>query len=214
MYYPQKLYKQGVLCYNGYMMIRKDNILLRAMFLLSLSILLSGCSNNIGVFNAKQRVEPPIYSSFKNIDLEEIDNYSIAKYDAKHSDVYKNLDIETVLANNERSKSNNRRNCRITDRFDRKLLLSYEQDGGNTKYGFDIDGLLSTSGKKRNIVFSYKKKLNASAIKKKPCRFNSNLQGLLGSVYNEVFLRKNDTVWGDIKDLRNEIEQNINMLLH
>ena len=191
------------------MMIRKGNILPRAMFLLSILILLSGCSNNIGAFNTQQRVEPPIYSSSDDYNPEEIDDYPITE----HSNNYKNIDIETVLANNQKTKSVSRKNCNIMDRFDRKLLLSYEQDGGNTKYGFDVDGILSTNSKKRNIMFSYKKKLNPSTIKKKPCRFNSNIQGLLGSVYNEVFLRQDDTVWSDIKEIRHEIEQNLDMLM-
>ncbi len=188
-------------------------------------VLLSGCSSNKGVMpNYKDtRVEKPFFNPNSRQDIRKISN---SKYtnNQKNNNKYNqspkinikkainNNEYEIILANND-SKKTKRKSCNIMDRFDRKMLLAFEKDNGNIRYGFDIDGISYKSTKIKNVMFTYRKKLNPSKTKKTSCKFNSGLQGLIGSAYNEIFLRKDDTVWNDIKDIKKEIQQNINLLM-
>ncbi len=216
----EKLGLEREICYNIRVKVRNINNSYIFTFFILIIVLLSGCSNHKGVMsNYKDvRVEKPSFNTIseQNIikqNIKEVSNHKsnkLPKIDIK--DKNNDNEYEVILANNDRKKTK-RKNCNIMDRFDRKMLLAFEKDNGNIRYGFDIDGISYKSVKIENIMFTYRKKLNPSKTRKTSCRFNSGFQGLVGSAYNEIFLRKDDTIWKDLKDIKREIRQNLNLLM-
>lgn len=97
--------------------------------------------------------------------------------------------------------------CRIQDRFDRKAILAYEWD--RSRLALDMDGLnvgFDGISKFEQIKLEFRMKLQRDAKKDKraACRYGSRWQGVVGSGYNEFFRREDDTVWEEIKALRQE----------
>lgn len=87
--------------------------------------------------------------------------------------------------------------CRINDRFDNKALLAYEWDRNRVAMnvgGSDVSG----SG----MILSYKIRLQPEKTSKQKCRYNSQWQGIVGSGYNELVLRKDQTVWSEMKSIK------------
>lgn len=167
-------------------------------------IIISGCSNNHKNLTTNyDRTPPPSYKISDDFKDNNDIIITINKPKAKHNK-------KIILSN--KSKKERKENCSIMDRFDRKMVLAFEKDNGNIRYGFDIDGISHKSAKIENIMFIYRKRLNPSKTIKKSCKFNSSFQGLVGSVYNEFFIREQNTVWGDIKEIRQEIRHNLNLL--
>ncbi len=90
--------------------------------------------------------------------------------------------------------------CRFKDKFDRKSVLAYEW--GRNKLSLDIDGINLKQSSNKAIRFEYKIRLQPEKTKKQKCRFLSNWQGLIGSGYNEVFIRKDGSIEREINKLK------------
>ena len=97
--------------------------------------------------------------------------------------------------------------CNIKDRFDRKALLAYEWD--RSRLSVDVDGVNFDSGDDRAIRLEYRIRLQPEKPRKERCRYGSKWQGMIGSGYNEFFVRENDTVWTEIKEIRRETMERI-----
>lgn len=97
--------------------------------------------------------------------------------------------------------------CRIKDRFDRDAALAYEW--GRSRLALDVDGVNLSGGSERAFRLEYKMKFQPEKTKKQRCRYSSSWQGLIGSGYNELFVRQEDTVWGEIKDVKDSAVQYI-----
>lgn len=93
--------------------------------------------------------------------------------------------------------------CRIQDRFDRKAVLAYEW--GYERLGLDVDGIGLDSSSESGVRIEYTMNLQRKKNNKQKCRYSSKWQGLIGSGYNEMFVRQDDTVWEDIKDMRKDV---------
>lgn len=91
--------------------------------------------------------------------------------------------------------------CRIKDRFDREALIAYEWD--RSRFALDVDGIGGGSDGSGARI-EYKIRLQPEKTDKQKCRYSSKWQGLLGSGYNELVLRKEDTVMQEIRVKRNE----------
>ncbi len=99
------------------------------------------------------------------------------------------------------------RGCRTKDRFDRKALLAYEW--GRARMSLDVDGVNLSGGGEKAVMFEYKLKFSSEKTKAQRCRYNSKWQGLIGSGYNELVIRENDTVWIEVKKLKAEIYSHV-----
>ena len=98
--------------------------------------------------------------------------------------------------------------CSIGDRFDRGATLAYNFDDNQSRLALN----LSVAGPKlsdpsrfelNSVVVRYTHKFSKPPpSKREKCRFQSSFQGLVGSAYNELFIRNSFTVW---KEIRNKL---------
>lgn len=93
--------------------------------------------------------------------------------------------------------------CRIQDRFDRKALLAYEWE--HKRLGLDVDGIGLGGGDDSGIKLEYTINLQRQKNKYQKCRYSSQWQGLIGSGYHEMFIRQENTVWEDLRDMRRDV---------
>ncbi|MCD8566750.1 MAG: hypothetical protein LRY36_02370 [Alphaproteobacteria bacterium] len=98
--------------------------------------------------------------------------------------------------------------CSIKDRFDRSETIAYQW--GQNRLGFtaNMDGTDFKGG-----FLRYRLKFQPHQTSKERCKYKSAWQGLVGSSYNEFFLRENNTVWDDLKALRLDAQSRIDTLL-
>ena len=94
--------------------------------------------------------------------------------------------------------------CMIHHRFDRDSVLAYEWD--RKRLDFDVDGLNMDGDGIDAVKLEYTLYLQPKKKDKRShCRYKSQWQGLIGTGYNEFFIRKEDTFWDEIRSLRQEI---------
>ncbi len=98
--------------------------------------------------------------------------------------------------------------CRVQDRFDRKAVLAYEW--GYERIGLDVDGVSFDGGDDSGVRLQYTMNLQRKKNGKQKCRYSSKWQGLVGSGYNEMFVRQDDTVWEDLRDIRKDVSDYVN----
>lgn len=99
-------------------------------------------------------------------------------------------------------------NCNIQDRFDRNALIAYEW-GQNTqnRLGLDVDGIGWGGGEIEQVKLQYTFRLQPERPKKMGCRYTSGWQGMVGSGYNEMFMRpENEGAKADFNELRRDFE--------
>jgi hypothetical protein len=97
------------------------------------------------------------------------------------------------------------KNCRFQDRFDRTELIAYQWDGRN-RLGVDVEGV-GFGDSVEGVKLQYTLKLQNHQNRKEKCRYDSQWQGLIGSSYNEFFLRKENTVWQQLEDITDDAEE-------
>jgi hypothetical protein len=95
------------------------------------------------------------------------------------------------------------RGCSIKDRFDRSSTLAYNFSDGQSRMEFNVNArgpTLSDPGRFefKGIGLRYTYKFQKIKSRKERCRFESPVQGLIGSAYNEFYLRDSDTVWQEL----------------
>lgn len=100
--------------------------------------------------------------------------------------------------------------CRMKDRFDRKAVLAYEW--GRSRLALDVDGVNLSGGSEKAFRLEYKIKFQPEKTRKQRCRYSSSWQGLIGSGYNELFLRQENTVWSEVKDVKTSVTQYIDRI--
>lgn len=99
--------------------------------------------------------------------------------------------------------------CNIGDRFDRGAALAYNFDDRQSRLALhlSVNGpSLSDPGRMElnSLMMRYTHKFSKPPqSKKEKCRFESNFQGVIGSLYNELFIRNNYTVWKEIRQRLN-----------
>lgn len=103
--------------------------------------------------------------------------------------------------------------CRVQDRFDKKALLAYEW-GGRSRLGLDVDGLSYDSYDVEQVKVEYRLRFQQYKTAKERCRYGSSWQGMLGSGYNELFVRENDTIWQELNVLENDVEDGWDTIFH
>ncbi|MCB1782751.1 MAG: hypothetical protein KDI13_02035 [Alphaproteobacteria bacterium] len=103
------------------------------------------------------------------------------------------------------AKSNGR--CTIRDRFDNKSLLAYQW--GRNRVGLNVRGVHVGDAQIQQVKIEYRLRLAAEKTRREKCLYDRSWQGLMGSGYNEFFLRENDTVWEDLREMRRDLENRL-----
>lgn len=96
--------------------------------------------------------------------------------------------------------------CGFAGRFDNRSALAYNFDDNRSQIGLNMSlndhgsGMVNVS--RAVIVFRYKfdRVKSPAREEKEKCRYASPWQGLVGSSYNELFLRDHNSLWGEVKD--------------
>lgn len=97
------------------------------------------------------------------------------------------------------------RACGVKDRFDREAVLAYEWD--RQRLALDVDGVELGGDGDFAFRLEWKLRLQPEKTKKQKCRYNSAWQGLIGSGYNELFIREEDTVYEEFRDMRKKMQR-------
>lgn len=102
-------------------------------------------------------------------------------------------------------------NCAFKERFDRDALFAYEFGTNERKrLALDVDGINLDNTQIKGVKVSFTYRLQADKPKAQRCRYSSGYQGLIGSGYNEFYIRDSGhTVWKEIDDVRGEIEDRL-----
>ena len=95
--------------------------------------------------------------------------------------------------------------CSLGDRFDRSADLAYDFSDGKSRLALDLDveGLdwdSVGSFEVNEVMLRYRFRFQGGQKPDERCRVASPLQGLIGSVYNELTQREGDTVWKELDD--------------
>lgn len=112
---------------------------------------------------------------------------------------------KTALRTSEEEKK-----CSIKDRFDRKSLLAYQW--GQNRVGLNIKGISMTEQNINAVKLEYKLRLSPEKTRKEKCRYESGWQGLIGSGYNEMFLRQDNTVWHQLDEIADDADDALGKL--
>lgn len=94
--------------------------------------------------------------------------------------------------------------CKIKDRFDRKDTIAYNFSDGQSRLAFKLNmegpSLFNpTNFEFKGAMLRFTYKLQPETKRKGHCLYSSPVQGLVGSVYNEMFNREYDTVWHELR---------------
>jgi hypothetical protein len=82
--------------------------------------------------------------------------------------------------------------CKIKDRFDRSAAIAYHFSDNKSRIALNM-GLDGTNVNRAMLRFTYK--FQPIKSKKEKCLYPSRVQGVIGSAYNELVARKDNTVW-------------------
>lgn len=110
------------------------------------------------------------------------------------------------------ARSQNAARCSIKDRFDRDEVLAYTW--GDNRLGMDVDGLSFSNFEMEQVKLQYSLKLQPYKSRKERCRYPSQWQGLVGTGYNEMFVRETDTVWQELEALQDDVEDRWDSLIY
>ncbi len=210
----------NIYCFTPFCYLKGLESLYKSFFVPTFVMLtLSGCitSNQ----SEPLALMPPVVSEQSINDQSKLQtshhSNSIIKYDEINSNVMEkphsvfiereedNLhaigDIKVALVDKNNKKSNKK--CRIKDRFDRKAVLAYEW--GYKRIALDLDGVNLNGSSRKGIKLEYKMNLQRKKNKVQKCRYKSKWQGLIGSGYHEMFVREDDTVWGELRSIKSKV---------
>lgn len=94
--------------------------------------------------------------------------------------------------------------CSIKDRFDRKSTLAYNFSDQQSQLAFNLNARGPSLGdptrfevKGVEMRFTYQMQKYKKPVER--CRFASPFQGWLGSAFNELALRENDTIMHELR---------------
>jgi hypothetical protein len=97
--------------------------------------------------------------------------------------------------------------CRLKDRFDRKAVLAYRW--GRNRLALDVDGVNIASTDIEGVKLEYKLRMHPEKSWREKCLYASGWQGLIGSGYNELIARENDTVYKELRKIRIDVQNKI-----
>jgi hypothetical protein len=95
--------------------------------------------------------------------------------------------------------------CNIGDRFDRGAALVYNFKDNQTRLALHLNMNGPSFSDPSNLEFKsvmvrFTHKFSKPLERKRDkCRIQSSFQGIIGSAYNELFIRNNYTVWQELR---------------
>jgi hypothetical protein len=100
------------------------------------------------------------------------------------------------------SEPTNTQGCSFRDRFDRDGVVAYNFSDGQSRLALHmtLDDVGFSGAEVERAMVRYTYKFQAIPHRKERCRYKSKWQGLVGSGYNELFQRKTNTVWQELRD--------------
>lgn len=119
--------------------------------------------------------------------------------------------FDHVMLKGKRDPDKSSYNCRTKDRFDRKALMAYEWD--RSRLSVDVDGINLNQRNLEGVFVKYKLRIQPEKPKKLKCRYPSAWQGLIGSGYNELILRKDGKIWEELRKLKEKVESHVGEVL-
>jgi hypothetical protein len=174
------------------------------IFCLSFALLLSACAEG-GMFSSD--TSPPGYYEATGVNLPDQARVARVTYiGSSAANAYASASLSPNAAALSESGGGGK-NCDFGDRFDRHTTLAYNFDDRH-QLGFNLgvnnhgdDNAVTVSH--ALLVFHYK--FNSVKSPSVPdeaakCRYASHWQGMVGSAYNELFLRDSNTVWSELRD--------------
>jgi hypothetical protein len=174
-------------------------------------LLLSACSGTSQNHNLALAPAPPVFDPYA---VEEPLDMATIRPAGGFVTADFNPGIDRTSVNSLRAERQ-QAGCSTRERFDRKHLIAYQW--GRTqenRVGLEIDGLGIDSMDVEAIKLEYTLRLQPHKTKKERCLSASNWQGMLGSAYNELYMREgNDTVWRDLREFRDDVESRVDTLL-
>lgn len=104
--------------------------------------------------------------------------------------------------------------CSLRDMVDRQALLAYEWgDNTRNRLSLDVDGINLGGMDMDGFKFEYTFRLQPEKPKEMGCRYASQWQGMVGSGYNEMFLRDDNAgARRELNELRNDLETRMETL--
>jgi hypothetical protein len=100
--------------------------------------------------------------------------------------------------------------CSIKDRFDRDAVVAYQW--GQNRLSLRARGINLSGEGLDQVKLEYRLRLQPHKSRKEKCRYDSNWQGIIGSGYNEMFVREKDTVWDKIDEFTDQAEDAVDKL--
>lgn len=177
----------------------KANRVALGLWMIMIAISLSGCS--LLSQSKKTPIERLDFLSPSSLTSEVQQGLTVADYDPES---LKNP-AKVGLSEDESKQLG----CNIRDRFDRTATLAYNFDDEQSRLSFHLGVNGPSLGSPTELEFKSVLVRFTHKFSKPPegrrekCRFQSNVQGLVGSAYNEFFVRNNFTVW---QELRNKLK--------
>lgn len=86
--------------------------------------------------------------------------------------------------------------CALRHRFDRSAALAYNFADNKSRLALNMS---LSEGTVEKTMLRFTHKFQPYKSKKERCLYNSPVQGLIGSITNELVLRKDHTVWYELK---------------
>lgn len=175
---------------------RKANQVALGLWLLVIAFFLNGCSQTTHESNTT------------------IGRFDFGSSLSERRDVQQGLSVDNSVAFRERNNTtklglsedeSKALGCDLQDRFDHGATLAYNFDDHQSRLALHLNlegpSLSNPSQIQVNSVmlrFTHHFQ-KPTDNKKEKCRLPSNFQGILGSGYNELFLRNNFTIWKDLR---------------
>jgi hypothetical protein len=174
----------------------KANRVALGLWMITIATGLSGCG--LSSQSNKTPIERLDFSSPSSLTGEVKQGLTVADYDPQATENPAKIGLSEGEAK--------QLGCKIRDRFDRGATFAYNFDNQQTRLSFHL-GLngpslgAPTQMEFKSVFVRYTHKFSKPPEgKREKCRFQSNVQGLIGSAYNELFVRNNYTVWQEIRN--------------
>jgi hypothetical protein len=174
-------------------------------------LLLCGCTGNSSKNHAALAPSPPAFDPFaieEPVDMARIrpaSGFAGAGYGAM-------VDQTTYAAL--RANKPEPRDCSVRQRFDKSYLIAYQWGRtGENKLGLNIDGVGFDSMKVEAVTLEYTLRLQPWKTKKERCLYDSNWQGMIGSGYNELYVREGQNIWKEFRDFQDDVGSRLDTLM-
>lgn len=176
-----------------------------SLYIMSLGLLLGGCvSDRVDTSHLFHNRADYIVTA-RPVSAPVPQHQAMAGHALKSPAVVPDKEGQAVITAYRARKNVSSDDCSLGDRFDRSADLAYDFSDGKSRLALDLDteGLdwddFGNFGV-NEVMLRYRYRFQQGRKPDEACRVVSPLQGLIGSVYNELTQREGDTVWKELDD--------------